>query len=269
MKTTVVVGANGFLGNALVNELIRQDYAVTAVYHTRHDNINPTAKLMTNEELLASDLEPDLIFYLPGNYATPHAALLEINNTLYRYSLRFAHAKMVYASSVNVYGSPTAVVTETSAFNNPGLYAQSKLAGEFIVTAMAHYAVLRLAYIYGPGITNKSFIPAIIASAREHKKINLFGQGEREQDYLYIDDAVSLCIAAGLREINDTYLGATGISVSNKTVAEEIQKHIDCDIVFTGQENGQSFYFDPQQTFHKLAWKPRVSIAKGIENMVT
>ncbi|MGL2966861.1 NAD-dependent epimerase/dehydratase family protein [Flavobacterium sp. XGLA_31] len=269
MKTAVVVGANGFLGSALVNELIAKDFEVTAVYHSATDKINPKAQLLTNESMLKSGTQPDFIFYLSGNYANPHTKLLEINDTLYHYSLTFPNAKMIYISSTNVYGNPNGVVTENSPYHNPGLYAQSKLAGEFIVKSMKQYAIIRLAYIYGPGITNSSFIPAIIASAKSNNKITLFGQGEREQDYIYIDDAVALCLACALAKENQTYLGATGISVSNKTVSEEIQKWIPCSIEFTGEETGQSFYFNPQQTFAALNWKPQITISEGIKKMLT
>lgn len=268
MKVAAVVGANGFLGSALVEKLIAKNFEVAAVYNSATDKINKKAKLFTNEELLNSSLQPDFIFYLSGNYANSHAKLLEINAVLYQYTLKFPNSKMVYVSSTNVYGNTTAVVTENSPFNNPGLYAQSKLAGEFIVKAMPSFSILRLAYIYGPGITNSSFIPAIIASAKANKKITLFGQGERKQDYIYIDDAVSLCMASALNENNETYLGASGISISNKEVSEEIQKHIDCVIEYTGEENGQSFYFNPKYTFETLNWKPQTTISEGIKKML-
>lgn len=269
MKTAVVVGANGFLGSALVNELVQQDFEVIAVYHTNHDKVNGKAKLFTNDEILASNITPEYIFYLSGNYANPHHQLLEINSVLYHYTLKFDQAKMVYVSSTNVYGSPNGVVTENSPFNNPGIYAQSKLSGEFIVKVLSNYAIVRLAYIYGPGITNNSFIPAIISSAINKKKITLFGQGEREQDYIYIDDAVSLCIASALNKNNNTYLGATGVSISNKIISEEIQKYTGCIIEFSGEETGQSFYFDPKVTFEILNWKPKTLFQDGIKKMLS
>ncbi|WP_162126236.1 NAD-dependent epimerase/dehydratase family protein [Flavobacterium phycosphaerae] len=268
MKTAVVVGANGFLGSALVNTLLNQDFEVIAVYNANHDKINHKAKLVTNAEILNSAIQPDFIFYLSGNYAASAAQLQEINETLSHYVSTFSKAKMVYVSSTNVYGSTPGIVTENTPFTNPGLYAQSKLEGEIIVKAMQHFAIIRLAYIYGPGITNSSFIPAIIHSAKEHKKITLFGVGAREQDYIYIDDAVSLCIAGALQSENHIYLGATGVSVSNKQVAEEIQKHIPCNIEFTGEENGQSFYFNPKQTFEILHWRPQIGISEGIKKML-
>jgi UDP-glucose 4-epimerase len=268
MKTAVVVGANGFLGSALVNELLNGDFEVIAVYHANHDKINPKATLFTNEELLNSAIQPDFIFYLSGNYAASEHQLREINETLSQYVSKFANTKMVYVSSTNVYGTTSGVITENSVFTNPGVYAQSKLEGETIVKTMPHFAIIRLAYIYGPGITNSSFIPAIIHSAKEHKKMTLFGKGEREQDYIYIDDAVSLCIVGALQNENHIYLGATGISVSNKQVAEEIQKHITCSIEFAGEERGQSFYFNPKATFELLNWQPQTSLSEGIKKML-
>lgn len=268
MKTAVVVGANGFLGSALVNKLLNEDFEVIAVYHANHDKINLKAKLFTNEEVLNSVIQPDFIFYLSGNYAASESQLQEINETLSQYVMRFTTAKMVYVSSTNVYGSTPGVITENAPYTNPGLYAQSKLEGEILVKTMKRFAIIRLTYIYGPGITNNSFIPAIIHSAKEHKKITLFGKGAREQDYIYIDDAVSLCVASALQNDNHIYLGATGISVSNKQVAEEIKKHVECSIEFTGEETGQSFYFNPKATFELLHWQPQTSITDGIKKML-
>ena len=269
MKKAVVVGANGFLGSALVQALLSQDFEVLAVYHTRHNNIDKKAKLFTNEELLHSAIQPDFIFYLSGNYNNTEAELAAINETLRDYSLQYANAKMVYVSSTNVYGTTTGIITEDSPFENPGIYAQSKITGEAIVKAMPHFSIIRLAYTYGPGITNTSFIPAIIASAKANKKITLFGKGEREQDYIYIEDAVAFCIAIAQQKDNAIYLGATGVSVSNQQVAAIIQQYIDCEIAFTGEETGQSFYFNPRQTFEKLHWKPQTDISAGLKKMLS
>lgn len=268
MKLVLVVGANGFLGSALVNKLLSLDCEVIAIYNTSFDKINKKARIHTTKELFDLNIQPDTVFYLSGNYAIPHDKLLQINDDLYKYSLRFPNSKMIYISSTNVYGNSDKIITENAPFNNPGTYALSKLAGEFVVSSMKHFSILRLAYIYGPGISNNSFIPQIIHSAKVNKKINLFGNGQREQDYLYIDDAVNICLASALNKDNNIYLGATGISVSNKKVAEEIKKYIDCSIEYKGEETGKSFYFDPSKTFELLDWHPTTTIAEGIQKML-
>ena len=269
MKTALVVGANGFLGCALVDKLLSHNFKVAAIYNSSFDKINKEAKILTKSELFESEIQPDFIYYLPGNYALTHHEMLQLNNDLYQYSLKFADSKMVYISSTNVYGNSDEIITEDSVFNNPGLYALSKISGEFIVSAMKYFSILRLAYIYGPGIANKSFIPQIINAAKENKKITLYGKGERKQDYIYIDDAVNLCIASSLNQHNSIHLGATGISVSNKEIAEEIKKHTECVIAFIGEETGKSFYFNPTKTFKKLNWSPQTTISEGIKRMLS
>lgn len=268
MNSAVVVGANGFLGSAIVNELINRNIEVFAVYNIHFDKINQLAKLINHEELLASDLRPDVIFYASGNYAKSHKDLLKINFALYQYSLKFINSKLVYISSTNVYGIHNDQITESSTYNNPALYALSKLSGEFIVSGMVQYSIARLTYIYGPGISNNSFIPQIIKSARTVGKITLSGNGGRMQDYIYIDDAVNFCLATAQKHNNAIYLGATGKSISNKEVAEEISKWSGCSLEYKGEDLGQSFHFDPQKTFHELNWFPKTTFSEGIKKML-
>ena len=160
------------------------------------------------------------------------------------------------------------MITENSAFVNPGTYAMSKLAGEFIVQSLANYSIIRLAYVFGPDMTNNSFIPNIIKSAQNNKTITLYGKGERQQDYIYVDDAADICIAAAKTNENEIYLGATGCSTSNLEVANNIKKFINCDIIFTGTELAQSFNFDPSISLIKLNWRPAVSFSEGIKNIL-
>ncbi|WP_291103343.1 MULTISPECIES: NAD-dependent epimerase/dehydratase family protein [unclassified Flavobacterium] len=268
MNLAVVVGANGFLGSAIVNELVNMKIKVLAVYNTRFENVNKRAKLITSDELLISDFQPDCIFYVSGNYTNSHKELLSINNTLYNYSLRFTDSKFVYVSSTNVYGAHNETISENTPFNNPNNYALSKLSGEFIVSASKSYSIVRLTYVYGPGINNYSFIPQIIKSAKETNQINLFGNGGRMQDYIYIDDAVSFCINAAQTKNNWILLGATGKSISNKEVAEEIVKTIDCQIVYKDGDLGQSFKFNPEKSHSLLNWSPKVSFEDGIKMMI-
>ncbi|MCP9754967.1 NAD(P)-dependent oxidoreductase [Lacihabitans sp. CCS-44] len=268
MPIAVVVGANGFLGSGIVNELIRQGIEVLAVYNERFDNINKFAKLISSEQLLNYNLEPDFFFFAPGNYASTHKELLKLNHLLYLYSLKFSNSKFIYLSSTNVYGIHDDIISENSTYNNPGLYALSKLSGEFIVSGMSNFSIIRFTYIYGATISNNSFIPQIINSAKNKGQIVLFGNGSRVQDYIYVDDAVNFCLKSAMIEQSSIYLGVTGLSISNKEIAEEIAKWVDCKIEFSGLEIGQSFHFNPQKTFDLLNWSPKVTISEGIKRML-
>jgi len=268
MRNIVVVGANGFLGSALVRKFLDLDVHVTAVYNQKKDNIDERAIIVTPSELLTSDAEPHSIFFAIGNYSCSHKELLEINELLIAVGKKFIHARCVYISSTNVYGSHSDIMNETSSFNNPSLYAISKLAAEFIVTSFVNFSVVRFTYIYGPGIANQSFIPKLIKSATENGTITLFGDGGRKQDYIYIDDAVDFCIRVWETGSNDIYLGATGVSITNRKVAEEIVSISGCEVQYTGIETGDSYQFDPSITFQKLRWTPKVPFTDGIRQMM-
>lgn len=269
MKTALVVGANGFLGSNLVNRLLVENIRVIAVFNKSRERINAKAILINHNEIFHSEITPNYIFYVSGNYSISHAELLQLNANLYQYIKKYPKAKIIYVSSTNVYGNTSEVITENSSFSNPGLYGLSKIEGEFMVMSLKQYAIIRLAYVYGEGISNNSFIPFLIASAKKDKKVILYGEGKREQDYLYIHDAVDLCIEAALSESNQIFLGATGKSLSNLYVAKEIQKYIDFKIELSEKTDSScSFYFNPQKTFERLDWKPQITFNEGIKKMI-
>ncbi|MFC6098057.1 NAD-dependent epimerase/dehydratase family protein [Flavobacterium qiangtangense] len=269
MKNCVaVIGANGFLGSALVSSLIEKGDKVFAVHNGNTANISSKSVLLTNELFLLSDIIPDTIYFAVGNYACSHSQLLEINELLYSILKKFPNSKVVYISSTNVYGMHKETISLESHFNNPGLYAISKIAGEFIVSNHKRHAILRLTYLYGHGINNNSFLPNIIASSKEKGLITLFGDGMRAQDYLHIDDAVSLCIMSSNLSQNEILIGASGVSTTNKEVASIIRGINKCEVKYTGIETGESYHFNIENTTKKLGWKPRVSFEKGLTNIL-
>lgn len=266
----LVIGANGFLGSNLVNKLIEHKHQVIAVYNQNKNKINKQAKFIPFDEIRSLDAKSiDLVFYVSGSFSSSHTDLIKINcKDLIMVSEYFKDAKLVYISSINVYGVSESVIEEDSCFNGPNIYGLSKIAGEFITKNHAKYAILRLCYLYGPELNNNSFLPRLIQQAKSDKEMVLFGEGERAQDYLYISDAVELCRIAGNYPQNDIFLGATGKSYSNKFIASLIKSSEDgITIKHEGEEVGKSIYFNPAQTFKKLEWSPKVSMSEGIKNM--
>ncbi len=270
MKNCVaVIGANGFLGRHLTKALLTNKENVLAVYNHSYDKIDENAILLSIEAFLLSDYEPKEIYFSVGNYSSSHSELNQLNGLLYSVSLKFSSSKIIYISSTNVYGMHKDPIYLHSAFNNPGLYAISKISGEFIASAHDKYVVLRLTYLYGKGLDNNSFIPKLIANSQEKGVITLFGNGTREQDYLHVDDAVALCIASADLPTNEILIGATGTSTSNATVASLISLYNNCQIQYSGIETGESFRFEVQDTIEKTGWSPEKSFADEIKKMLS
>lgn len=268
MKTAVVIGANGFLGSRLVKKLLSENLNIIAVYNLNNSSISPLVKTVHKEEFFNNTYHIDFIYFLSGNYSNSHNQLIEINSDLLRYIKNYPTAKFVYISSTNVYGFQSDEITENSSFNNPSLYGRFKLAGEFLISSLINFSIIRLTYLYGPGITNSSFLPTIIRSAKEKFEIILSGDGSRYQDYLYIDDAVDICYQAANISESRIYLGASGIKISNIEVANIIANKLGCNIKFYGEEKGQSFSFNPKDTFSILNWEPKVDFNTGLIQML-
>jgi UDP-glucose 4-epimerase len=268
MDVAVVVGANGFLGSRLVNMLFEKQFQVIAVYNYSYQRINERVQKLTSEQLFDSNITPNFIFFVVGSYLDTHEKLIENNNLLLIYTKKFPDSKIIYISSTNVYGLHDNIISENSTYNNPSIYGLSKLSGEFIVSATKKYAIVRLTYIYGQGLTNNSFIPQIVKSAKTFKLITLFGDGSRKQDYIHLDDAASFCLFSARHKLNGIFLGATGVSISNKEVANEIAKNIECKIEYLGVESGHSFDFNPSESHKILNWKPKVTFSEGIKHFL-
>lgn len=263
-----IVGANGFLGAALTEKLTENDYYVEAVYNSGYDQIPTTVKKLNIIDFIKTENQFDFIFLSLGNYLCDHQELININSIIQSILQKNKLAKIIFISSTNVYGIHRDIINLHSSFNDLGLYATSKIAGEFLISSHKKFSILRFTYLYGKNLKNNSFLNKIIEKSSNEREIILFGDGSRMQDYLHIDDAVDLCIKAMKNNENGTFIGASGISVSNRIVAQIIAEKHSSIIKYIGKETGNSFHFDISDTIEKLKWRPKIDIVKGINNMI-
>lgn len=263
----LVVGASGFLGGAIARQLLEKQAEVWGSYHANPCNMPDGCKSVSPEDLQSLDDTFDNVFVVSGNYSLEPSALIKTNvNLTQQITERFVSAKIIYISSVAVYGTHDEAMTEDSSYNNPSFYGLAKLGGELITQTHDRYAIVRLTYLYGPEMPTNSFIPRIIEVAKANKHITLYGNGKRLQDYLHVQDAARLCYAASLQATNDIYLGATGTSLSNADIAQKIQNTIpNCVTTFENEDRSPWFKFDNTRTMQKLNWKPIESIDTFIE----
>lgn len=266
-----IIGANGFLGRNITLQCLEKKYDVLAVYNNRKNNIPTSCRTMKYCDLLKSNLRFDTIFLTVGSFKSTHEELIDANiNVTQAISNKFKKQKIVFISSVNIYGFQKQIITTRTSFNNANIYGLSKIAGEFIVMNHPKYSIVRLTYLYGKGMNTNSFLPKIIQDAIEKKLITLYGRGLRKQDYLNVKDAAALCILAAQNNRNNVYLGATGYSITNQQIAKEIQVFIPgCKIKITNIiDKAQSYNFDVRATKKKLNWNPKHILQEGLKEMI-
>lgn len=270
----LVVGAGSFLGKYLVAALVQNNHSVTGSHH-RSEPKNKGYRAITTEEIFSSGSKFDHIYilssYIPyGSMNTPSQEFVKVNvDLVMRICRQFPQSRIIFASSVSVYGIPTGELNEDSAYNAPDLYGQSKLCGEFIVKNQPSYAIVRFSSLYGKGMNSVTFLPRIINSAREEKDIRLYGDGSRKQDYLHIKDAAGYLVAAADCRRNGTFLGVYGASYSNLQIAGIVADQIPgVTISYTGSDNSPSFSYNNSKTNQYLGFKPSIDPQQGIGTLI-
>jgi UDP-glucose 4-epimerase len=214
-----VTGATGVIGPSLVGVLASSGYRVRVLRR------NPSAPslLPAGVEIFGGDLSDadaletaigpaTVVFHLaaklhvahptPGEMEEQRRTNVEGTRTLARVAARAGVRRLVYFSTINVYGAtrPGSVCDEDSPGRPESVYAQTKLEAEEIVLSQAPSVVLRSAAVYGPRMQG-NYVKLVALLRRAPFMI---GDGSNRRTLIYVTD---LCAAAKLAAESPTSLG--------------------------------------------------------------
>lgn len=267
MKKVAIIGANGFLGSNLLRYGFKNNQVIFyPVINSNSNNISSDIKTYSFNEFLKIPNEAlDCIVFAPGSFRDSKSKLIEINFTLLlKIKAVFQNVRLIYISSTNIYGNHKSDIELETKPNIESDYAKAKLGGEFIASSFNSFSIIRFTYLYGQNLNNGSFIPFIIKEALNKRKITLFNEGTRFQDYLFIEDAVDLCYKAIKSEINATVLGVSLEKISNNYVAELIKNNVEnCKLEYVNKdEKVINFSFKVNDNPYK--WKAKTTFKEGM-----
>ena len=110
--------------------------------------------------------------------------------------------KVIFLSSVDVYGEVAGSVSELTSTAPRSLYGLSKLYCERLVTLFATERqiaaqVLRVGHVYGPGEdVYQKVIPQAMRNIVLGRDIECWGDGQERRNFIFVDDVVSAILAA-------------------------------------------------------------------------
>jgi nucleoside-diphosphate-sugar epimerase len=239
-RRVVILGASGFLGRAVQDELARAGVEVVAHSSKTLDLTRPEAG-----EVLAGQLDPGtaLVFASAltpdrGQTLDTYTANVAMAATVAR-ALERQPAPCVYISSDAVYGFDVNPVTEETAVAPGGYYALAKYTGEKLLEYVAagkgfRLLSLRVAAVFGPGDPHGSYGPNGFArSLARDRSIRVFGQGEEERDHVHVDDVARFTVALMRAGVSGVFNIATGRSRSFAQVIESIRKLVPYEVAVT------------------------------------
>jgi len=234
---TVVIGAGGFVGGAVVRSLTRAGASVVGL--TRQD-----VDLLAEDagERLASRLESgDAVVFVSAEAPCKNAPCLVRNLTMAEAACAAFEAKppghLVYVSSDAVYVDGASLVSERTCRDPSSLHGAMHVAREVVFqsTQKAPVAVLRPSLLYGATDPHNGYGPnRFRRAAQEGGTIQLIGEGEEQRDHVAVEDVAELVWRVLERRSTGVLNVATGVSTSFREIAERVVREFGPDTKIVG-----------------------------------
>ena len=194
---------------------------------------------------------------------------------------QFGVKRFIFASSSSVYGKHNYIMSEDLCCNPMSPYAASKVAGEALcdVYRMAYgvsTSMLRFFTVYGPRCRPEMAIGKFIRLAMRDKPLPIYGSGEQQRDFTYIDDVVSGIVAAMEELPEDSGAGlfniAGGHPVSVNTVVSLLGKIMGKKLHCVHEDampgDPPITRADTEWAFDRLGWRAKTAIEDGLYKTV-
>lgn len=227
-KTLLVTGGAGFIGSAVVRELIQNsDYTVINIDKLTYAGNLESLKSVENslrykfEQVdicdkaniqrifnhyqpvgilhLAAESHVDRSIVGPGEFIETNIVgtynLLECAREYYNQLMDKSQFKFVHISTDEVFGSlgDTGYFSEQTPYDPRSPYSASKASSDMLVRAWYHTYNLPIVITnctnnYGPYHFPEKLIPLVINNALQGKSLPIYGKGDNVRDWLYVDD---------------------------------------------------------------------------------
>ena len=247
MKYCFISGGCGFIGQALIKDLIKKKFYID-VLDLPGKNINKIksrqVKYFSGDIALKKSFKKfkrnyKIAFHLAAQTSSRLSELDYLNdintNILGTYNFcewarKYKPKRVVFTSSMSVYGKIANSVKENEICNPSSIYGMSKLYAEKIFERLKNdginVLIFRLFNIYGPGQDmknlNQGMFSIYLAQAMQNKRVNVTGSLNRYRDFVYITDTVKALLINPKNKKNWIINLGTG----KKTKVKEILKII-------------------------------------------
>ncbi len=183
----------------------------------------------------------------------------------------------IFISTCEVYGPPTQIpITEEHPLNPTSLYGASKVATEkylqvYCTKNNIKLTILRLTNIYGPGETIQRAIPNFILNLLNDKQPIIYGTGEDQRDFMYIEDVINFIIESINRKQIGVYNIVQGQSIPIQKLAQNICNIINKDLSPIRQNNANqkiNYIFNNEKIKKYFTYQPQTPLEEGLKKEI-
>lgn len=276
MKSVLVTGASGFIGQKLVVAINKAGYKAVELK-------GDVTEQQTFDQLDLLNME--FVFHLAGRTFVPDswhepAEFERVNVGGTTNVLEFCRRRKIPITYVSayLYGIPKKLPISESdeiAPNNP--YALSKYMAEAVCKFYAEYysvpvTIMRPFNIYGPGQKSHFLVPEIIAQVKARTPIKLKDLNPR-RDYLYVNDLVeALLLTMSPPQGCHSYNIGYGSSLSVAEIVTAIQTVAGTTLPVISENAPRDneisdVYADISLANKELNWHPQTPFVDGIRDI--
>ena len=289
----LVTGGAGFIGSHTADALLRAGARVVVVDNLstgRRQNLNPGATFyeinIADEsfgEILTRE-RPDVIYHFAFYVLVPKSVedpLLDMDALIgslrfLDYARRQGVRKIVFASSGFLYGNaPALPVPETAPVDpvSPYVIAKQAVEGYLRFFSRAYglpYVILRYSAVYGPRQSTGA-MPDYIRRLSSGQQADIWGDGMKTRDYVYVDDVVSanlLALAVPADHPDPVFNIGTGTETTLNALYSRIAALLDVPAspVYHPDRPGEQIRYclDHTKATREMGWVPKVPLEEGL-----
>lgn len=287
MTLTLITGASGFLGSHLAKHLEALGQEVICQYfNATPQNAQSWKKCDLRDVEDTTDLlkNVDTVFHFAGEIWGKAETEVKIVSNLIAAAQQHSVKTLVYASTCAVYGmnnaeSPT---SETVRADPVTPYADGKLKAETLLRAFAETSncsvkVMRYFNPYGVGQDKRMAVPRMIESALNNETISVFGDGEQQRDFIYINDLIDVTLLLSDLEVSyEVFNIGSGVGTSVNELAQYVLRLTQSSSTLVHQPVPQGR--EKLEVSKRIAsigkinqyitWSAKHSLAEGLEHLV-
>jgi dTDP-glucose 4,6-dehydratase len=259
MKTMIVTGGAGFIGSNFIKKNVTKYKIInidSLTYASNLKFLNSISK-SKNYKFYKTDIRntkkiTDIIKKYNPNFLFNFAAQSHVDNSiknsddfvntnilgthsllksvLKNKKLLNSNFKFIQISTDEVFGDvkKNYHTKESDRYNPSSPYSSSKAAADHLVTSWGRtynikYNITYSSNNFGPNQNNEKFIPVILYSILNNKKIPVYGDGQQRRDWIYVKDNIDGILKVATHgKTNQSYNVGSNYSLTNLALIKKI-----------------------------------------------